>query len=115
MGPQQGYCSTCPNLDFYLAPTSRQLETFLGPCPQQPRCRGQSIAAAAAAAAAGLTLEVTATLLRAGLDGYQGGDEEKGNEWPGYTSDLLNMLDMLPEIHCNKSIQVRYVRRPFNP
>jgi len=109
LGQQQQFCSACPNLDFYIAPPPRPLETSLDSCPQQPRCGGQSIAAAAAAvASAGLTLDVTPTLLRTARDRYQGGDEERDPEWPGYTSDLLNMLDMLPEIYRNDSIRVRY-------
>ena len=115
LGQQQAYCSACPNLDFYLAPPPRQLETSLDSCPHQPRRRGQSIAAAAAVAAAGLTLDVSSTLLRTSRDDYQGGDEERNNEWPGYTSDLLNMLDMLPEMHRNESIRVRYVLSPLTP
>ena len=115
LGQQQGYDSVCPNLDFYLAPPPRQLETSSDSCTKHRQLRGQSIAAAAAVAAAGLTLDVSSTLLRTSRDGYQVGDEERSNEWPGYVSDLLNMLDMLPEMHRNESIRVRYVRTPFNP
>ena len=75
--------------------------------------RGHSIAPVAAIAAAGLTVDVSPTLLRTSRDGYQGGDENWNNEWPGYTSDLLNMLDMLPDMHRNESIRVRYGRTPI--
>jgi len=114
-GQQPAYRSTCPNLDFYLAPAPWQLETSLGSCPLQFRCRGQSIAEAAAVATARLTLDVTPALLCAARDIYQTGDEERNDDWAHYTSDLLNMLDMLPEIHRNESIRVRYVRSPLTP
>jgi len=107
LGQQQAYS---PNLDFYLAPLPRQLEPSLDSCPQQLQCRGQSIAAAAAAAAAAHTLDDTPALLSTARDGYQTGDEEKNDNWANYESDLVNMLNMLPQTHRNESIRVRYVR-----
>ena len=112
LGQQQAYRSTCPNLDFYLAPAPWQLETSLSSCPLQSRCQEQSIAEAAAAATAGLTLDVSPALLCAARDGYQSNDEERDDEWAGYTSDLLNILGMLPERHRNESIRVRCVHSP---
>ena len=87
----------------------------MGSCPLQFRCRGQSIAVAAAVATAGLTLNVTPSLLCAARDGHQTGDEERNDDWADYTSDLLNILNVLPEIHRNESIRVRYVRSPLPP
>ena len=112
LGQQQAYYSECPNLDFYLAPAPRQLKASLDCCLEQARYRGQSIAGAAAVAAAGLTIGVTPALMRTARDHYLSNDEEENDEWAGYTSDLLNMLDILPEIHRNESIRVRYVRSP---
>jgi hypothetical protein len=112
LGQQKAYSSACPNLDFYLASLPRQLQTSLNSCPLQFRCREQSIAEAAAAATAGLTLDVSLALLCAARDGYQSNDEERDDEWAGYTSDLLNILGMLPERHRNESIRVRCVHSP---
>lgn len=109
LGQQPAYRSICPNLDFYLAPAPRQ---SLSSCPLQFQCRGQSIAEAAAVATAGITLDITQALLCAPRDDYQTGDEERNDDWANYSSDLLNMLEMLPEIHRNESIRVRYVRKP---
>jgi hypothetical protein len=73
------------------------------------------MAEGAAVATAGLTLDVTPALLRADRDNHQTGDKERNDDWADYTSDLLNMLEMLPEIHRNKSIRVRYVCSPQTP
>lgn len=115
LGQQQAYSSACPNLDFYLAPPALQLETSSDSCPLHFRCRGQPIAAATAVATAGLTLDVTPALLCADQDGYQTGNEERSDDWAGYTSDLVNMLNVLPEMNRNESIRVRYVRSLLTP
>lgn len=116
LGQQHAYFSACPNLDYYLAPPPRQLKASLNSCPQQPRYRGQPIAATPAVAAVGLTVDVTAALMRR-IDRacHQSNEEERNDEWAGYTLDLLNMLDMLPETHRNESIRVRYARSPLLP
>ena len=105
---RQTSCSACPNLDFYLALPPRQLEISLDSSPQQePGCRRQFTAA-------GLWLDTTPASLHTARTGHQSGNVD---EWAGYTSDLLNMLDMLPEIHRNESIRVRYAiahSHPYN-
>jgi hypothetical protein len=98
----QTYYSACPNLDFYLA-----LPPEISSSQQEPGCQGQL-----AAAVAGLWLDVTPASLRTARTGHQSGNVD---EWAGYTSDLQNMLDMLPEIHQNESIRVRYAIAHSNP
>ncbi len=71
------------------------------------------MAVAAELAAAGLTLSITPALLCSARDGCQTGDEERNEDWANYIPDLLNMLNIMPEIHCNESIRVRYVFSPL--